>query len=282
MFDIRPGADGVHLGTETLGAAQHIDTYVEAACHRMVLVEGACDGLGEVGALAAHPFLDVEPLALGSQTPALVDVGTLERHVAQTVVVVRVVLVIEAALEFEAAGRYVGDDPFLLPLRPGSLADGPGSLHEGWVFLVAFGDGGGQSGLDIGVGSLGGEVGGGQVLGLVEDEADGPARRELGKGSRIVATGRVGLILELIFLIGDLVFEALDTMLLVVRLVTGSGLLLCVVVGASWCVFWVDDRLGVRGGQRGRHCLWAFCRGRCVGTSGSSTVTLTPSGSKVL
>jgi hypothetical protein len=107
--------------------------------------------------------------------------------IAEAVIVVGGVFVVDAALEAEARGGDVCDDPLLLPLGVGVLADGAGAQGERGIFFVARGQGGAQLGEDEGVGGKRVDVGKRQVAGAVEGEFDRVTRGRAGDGRVVVA-----------------------------------------------------------------------------------------------
>lgn len=211
MFEEVGRAEGIHLRALALGATDDLHTQVKSTSHGCMFVKRTGNSLEKIGALASHTFLDVEPLALGAQAPALLNMRSLEGDVAQSIIVVGVVFVVDATLQSEAGLGDVGNDPFFLPLGLASLADGSRSLGQDGILLVSLRDGRSEGGLDVRVAGLGRDIGGGQVLCLVEDEPDGEARGDIRKGSRVITAGRKGLVLEFLLFISGLVLQPVET-----------------------------------------------------------------------
>ena len=91
-------------------------------------------------------------------------------RIAQPIIVVGGILVVDAGLELEATGGHVGNDPLAVPDGIGASTDGRGAEAQVRVLLLAGGQAGVQLGIDVGIGGHGVDVGYGQVVGTVEGE----------------------------------------------------------------------------------------------------------------
>lgn len=207
VLDPRRRADGTHLRVRRVRLAQDLCADVQLGRHGAAPAEGGCHSLHEIGPLAPGPLLNLEDAAIAAEAlPVLIDVGYRDGDIAEPVVGVGPVLVVQAALEGEAGGGDVGDYPLLFPARFRGLADGPGAVGEQGVLLVPPGHIGDEGRVDEGVGRLGFDVGDGEVPRLVDGELDRVPGRGIGERGGVEAAGRTGLALYLFLLVGQLLF----------------------------------------------------------------------------
>lgn len=207
VLDPRRRADGTHLRVRRVRLAQDLCADVQLGRHGAAPAEGGCHSLHEIGPLAPGPLLNLEDAAIAAEAlPVLIDVGYRNGDIAEPVVGVGPVLVVQAALEGEAGGWDVGDYPLLFPARFRGLADGPGAVGEQGVLLVPPGHIGDEGRVDEGVGRLGFDVGDGEVPRLVDGELDRVPGRGIGERGGVEAAGRTGLALYLFLLVGQLLF----------------------------------------------------------------------------
>lgn len=205
VLDPRRRSDGTHLRVRRVRLAQDLCADVQLGRHGAAPAKGGRHALHEVGPLAPGPLLNLKDAAIAAETlPVLVDVGYRDGDIAEPVVGIGPVLVVQAALEGEAGGGDVGDYPLLLPAGFRRLADGPGPVGERGVLLVAPGHVGDEGRVNEGVGRLRLDVGDGQVPGLVDGELDRVPGRRIGERGWVEAAGRTGLALYLFLLVGQL------------------------------------------------------------------------------
>ena len=168
--ELRPNR--VHAAAMLVGrSAQDLGADCQGAAHVLGFAYADGDGAQHEGALADHALAQGKRL-LGEPSPVVGHGSDVDVDVAEAVVVVGRVFVVDAALQPEAGRGHVCDDPLLVPHRIRVLAHGAGAQCQRRVFLVAVGQGGRQLGEDEGVGGEGVDVGQRQVACAVEGELD--------------------------------------------------------------------------------------------------------------
>ena len=121
--------------------------------------------------------------------PCLAHGADFDVDVAQSIVMVSWIFVVDTALEPEARGGYIGHDPVAVPYRVGVLAYGLCTPHQRGVFLVSCWEGGVQLGDNEGVCGESVDVCEREVVGAVEGELDRVARRRTRYWGAVEAAG---------------------------------------------------------------------------------------------
>lgn len=176
-----------------IGFADHFDADDETAGHFDVAVEHGGTATDEVGAFATHALLDLV-LLLFDTRPAVMQRVDMDMDVAESVVVVSGIFVVDASLELETRRRYVGNDPLAVPYRLGGSSYSWCTESHVRILLVPRWETGIQLHIKVRIGREGIEISHWETIGSMEDEFYGVPRGSVWNGSFVETSSGLGLL----------------------------------------------------------------------------------------
>lgn len=103
--------------------AENLDADDQFSGHFDVAIEHGGTTADEVGAFATHPFLNLVLLLL-DVGPVFVQRIDMYVDIAESVVVVSRIFIVDASFKLEPSRRDIGEDPFAIPDGVGRSSDG--------------------------------------------------------------------------------------------------------------------------------------------------------------
>ena len=120
----------------------------------------------------------------------------MDMNVAESIVVVLRVFVVDASFELEATGWHIGDDPFAIPDRVGGFPNGWCTVPHVWILLMPRMESGIQLHIHVRVRREGVQIGHWKTFGTVKDELDGIAGGPIRYGRFIQSASGASILLS--------------------------------------------------------------------------------------
>lgn len=144
--------NGINLGMRRVRLSQHLDPKLHSWCQWDIAAEYRPDAVDEVSSAAAGALLDLKYLALRSKSfPVLTDMRDSNGNIAQSIVMIWPILVVQATLERKSRRWNVGHNPLFPPFWFGGSPQCSRSSGQDGVFLVSCRRGMQQCRMDEGV-----------------------------------------------------------------------------------------------------------------------------------